>query len=289
MRDVDPDRVAEVAQRASHVAEVEGRIALDRVDRVEHEEPAELVAVRISETHARNHRRQLRPPPGAREPPFPLVDDATNLLVRAIQGDAHGAVQLGAAQSVVRRPGHLQDKGAVVQASRVDHEEITEAAAGRLRSIALLVIGAEHFLDVPASARMLPDVHDWMLDLDVAEQQPLVDQIARIVARRDAPAADEERIVVGIADRDRVDDDPGEEAAAYLAEIDLTLDRARELILNEPPQLLLSVARARHEEARDDGHEANHEQRNHAHEGDESATPDHAGTRRFRTRDRSRM
>ena len=127
-----------------------------------------------------------------------------------------------------------------------------------------------------------------MLDLHVAQQQTLVDQIARIIARGNAAGADEQRIVVGIANREAVDRHAGEESAAHRTEINLPLDRRRELSLNQPSQFFLTITRTRHEQPRDDGHEGDDEKRDGANERNETAAPDHTRARRLRSRDLSR-
>src|SRR5207237_368782 len=124
---------------------------------------------------------------------------------------------------VVGRPRHLQYQRAVMHASRIDDDEVAEVAPRRLRSIALLVVAVEDFLEVPPPARMLPDVNDWMLDGHIAQQKPLVDQITRIIAGRNATGADHQRVIVGIANGETVDSDSSEEAAADGSQVNLAL------------------------------------------------------------------
>src|SRR5439155_19098109 len=114
--DVDPDRVPEIAHGSAHVAKTKWRIALDGVNRIEHEKLRELVAIGIGEPHAPHDRGYIRPSPRASESGFLLVDDAPNLLVLPRKRVSDGAVQSRTAKRVVRRPWHLQHERCVAHA-----------------------------------------------------------------------------------------------------------------------------------------------------------------------------
>jgi hypothetical protein len=188
--DVEPHRVAEVAHPAGDVVEYEWRIGFVGVEVVDHEQAPD--AVGIVHPHVPKHAVDGRPPPRARVPLAP----ATDLQILVVQRRVDGAVAPRPVQRVVGVPGLGQFERRVVHRHRVEHHVVAELRAGGLGSGAPV---PEDLPEVPVPVLVLAQVHRRVLQVHAAEQQPLVHQVAGIVAHRDRARGHEQRIL-GVPD-----------------------------------------------------------------------------------------
>jgi len=257
--------VAELAHSPVRAAEGEGRLLLFDLQRRDLECLAETVAVRVRETDMRKKRGGIRPAVGVRE----AAPRAADFAVRAGEVHANGAVALCPTQAVVGLPGANEDDLRIAHTDGVEDDVVTEAPPRHARC--RRTVSPENALEVPVTLLILRDTHHRMLDLDVAQQQTTIDEVARIVLHGHAARANEQAVFL-VANREAVDREPSEQPAVDLPDVELAVNAPTDLGLDQRPDLLAprvgpdAHANGHHRDERDG------DQRQDADEDDEVAT-----------------
>src|SRR5687767_8462310 len=135
-------------------------------------------------------------------------------------------------------PGQRQRYLRVVDLRRVDRDVLTES------TLSFLLLGdarRENPSEVPVAVLVLPEVDDRAVCLEVAEQNPAIEQVAWIVLDADRARREEHRVLV-VADLDRVDRHAVEESAAHVADVDLALHATLEHGADHAAHALLAEA-----------------------------------------------
>ena len=106
---------------------------------------------------------------------------------------------------------------------------------------------------------MLAQVDDGMVSFEMAEQDPAVEQVARIVFDANWARRKEHRILV-VADLDGVDRHAVEESATHVADVDFALDPSLEHRAHHATHPLLAEAGVCNtDEAEDDDQQEPHQ------------------------------
>ena len=198
-----------------------------------------------------------------------------------VEMNSNDAVARRAAKTRVGLPRQREQEGRVARARRVDDDVVAEAAAVLvLRLLAARCLRREDLLEVPDAVLVLHEVHERMLDLRSANEEALIDDVARIERQRDAAGA-EKQLAALVPDRDRVDRDLGERdlRSAFRCRSVPPLSFRATIRLHARPKLLASRFRARQEEDRGNTHDPQQDEHDHGDERHEPATS-HARTMR---------
>src|SRR2546423_1223265 len=207
---VDENRIAEIQKSPRHVPEPERRVRLRERQLSDANEATNCV--RIGDACETEIRLRLTPTPRPREP----FARSSDLVVGPCQLVTNSAVAPGAPQRIRWTPRQRQQKCGIMDDGRIDDDVLTEAAL-----IALLLLDArrKYAPEIPVAICVLSEVHERMLSLEVAQQNPTIEQVARVVGDRDRPGSKEDGILI-VPDFHRVYRDSADEPAAHVPDVD---------------------------------------------------------------------
>ena len=160
------------------------------------------------------------PAPGAHE----TARHPTNVRVGSREIELDGTVASHAFQRIGGAPRHCQQKVAVRERDRVDHEKITEAA---LRPWHSLRSGGKNAFVVPVTVLVLDDLYQNVVRDQALHKDATVEEVAGIPSHRGLSGGDHHDAST-VRDFDRIDRQAGEDRPTDLAEIQPTLHGRRD-------------------------------------------------------------
>ncbi len=148
-----------------------------------------------------------------------------------------------------------RDRG-IADHRRIDDDVLSESA---LVSFLLLDARREDSPPVPVTVLVLAQMNHRTVGLEMAEKNPAVEEIPRIVRDGDRPGCEENGILV-VSHLDGVDRHTGKESAAHLADIDFPLHAPLEHRRHHAAHALLTEAGVRDtDDAEDDDQQEPHQ------------------------------
>src|SRR5205814_3553561 len=170
--------------------------------------------------------------------PRPIVSG--NVTPERAQRVSDRTIELVSSQRIRRMPRQCENDLNVMNVGRIHDDEIAKASS-ILRSARTL---RKNQSPVPVTILMLAQVHEWMLDVDMTEQNATIEYVASVIPYVNRPARDENRIFV-IADVHRVDRHAIEKSAGDFPDVNLSSDLPVDPCLDVASDLVFPVLRLR--------------------------------------------
>ena len=241
VRSREPRAVAEYARHATDIPPLEWRCGFVCVDRVHHERQPRRIG--IGNADVRNRGVHVVPPIRLRD----TLPRAPDFVVLAGHVRADGAVSPRTVQGIIHMPGNGEAKAATIpDMHRIEDHKIAEPALRTTRR-PLARIDPEEATVVPLPVLVLAQHHSGMLEVHAAEVESPVNQVARIVVQRHPPRRNHQRVLV-VAQLQRIDRYPREEAAADASHVHLAVDRRLHARLDRITHGGLPILRLRREQ-----------------------------------------